>query len=155
MSKPWTRNEEKWAAELRRDGLNCPEIAAELGRTAMALKNRLSKLGVLALRPWTKKEEAEAVRLRESGTKCQVIGRELGRSASAVKQRLQKLGVRRYRRKGWLKAAIRRRAHRAWYDWELADELGVTTCRIYQVRKSLGIPAGRFRGKGTKDVVLP
>ena len=99
--RAWTTREEKRMTEMRESGSSHAEIAAELGRTTIAVKNRLSEMRRKIAEPWKNRHrwktgDIELLRaMRGSGATVKEIASALGVTSAAVNCKLRDLGIRR------------------------------------------------------------
>lgn len=91
----WTPEQVNMLARMRREGARLAEIAAAVGRSELAVKEKLRQIGKPMKRApyWTREEEERLSALMAvHGDKNAVpIAREMGRGESAVRARMAKM----------------------------------------------------------------
>lgn len=98
----------------------------------------------MTAKPWTRKEEWRAAKMRRCGCPAWVIARVLGRGVPTVSVRLWEMGVRVKRRKGELSAAVARMHAAGLFDWEVADDLGVSVNTVKEARRRLRLAGNEY-----------
>lgn len=96
-ARKWTTEEIDRAKKLDSQGALVSEIAAEIGRTAVAVRSMLARIEEgygpkcgksSRQRNWTREEHIKALSLRESGMTWKEVGNALGRSHGSVERRI-------------------------------------------------------------------
>lgn len=94
-SRRWSAEETEALRELREAGETVAECADALGRTTMAIEQRLNKLGLSSAdsRHRFTADEDETIRINYPMWPAFLIGHLIGHSATSVSQRAARLGV--------------------------------------------------------------
>ena len=98
--RPWTQADIDTAVAMARAGRSARQVAAETGRTVVAVKDKLRKLRVPLIQwkrlpdnAWTAEDDARAIEWLHAGWTLVSIGDELHRTEAAVSAHLKRLGI--------------------------------------------------------------
>lgn len=118
----FTPRQDEWILELAAEGMANAEIGATVGRTADAVKGRLSYLGVD--RDALAAQDARIRELFEAGLPYEAIAAEVGATKGRVRHRCRSMGLKRTLEDGaamrgaaeaWREGRRKPAANRAWH----------------------------------------